>query len=426
MVRSPPSVSGVFLWYDTFATIADQLKKIAPDLTDLTDCSPLATSAGDSRSGVRRKRGIIIQPPGTMKGTKRRTSSWTRRQFRRKSAEKTKWPKELESRYKILHRLYYTPRNPASFGGVNNLHREALKQIGPGISIKEVREFAYAQLPYVMHFPVRRRFNQYRQIVAKKIDDVWVTDLIFFDSIKRQNRGFSILMLVQDVLSSYVISIFPLKSKKSLDVSKAFRQIFETTGRRPEKLFSDLGTEYYGNTTQNTLKEFNVQLYSVSTPRKSSIAEHLAKMVKSILGRYMTAQQKFTYVDILEDVRMSLNDRYNSVIKTSASAVTKKNQQEIFERKYKNIKSKSKYKFAVGDFCRIVTSNMFRKVSRHSVSRLRFKVLKILPTTIHTYQIGLAESGEKTNRIFYSPELIIDRTDGSVIPKPFPVLARAI
>jgi len=65
--------------------------------------------------------------------------------------------------------LYYTPRNPASFGGVNNLHREALKQIGPGISIKEVREFAYAQLPYVMHFPVRRRFNRYRQIVKLHI-----------------------------------------------------------------------------------------------------------------------------------------------------------------------------------------------------------------------------------------------------------------
>ena len=330
--------------------------------------------------------------------------------------------KDLEENYRLMKQIYTDIRNPASFSGINQFLREAKLQIDLKITRREVVEFLHSNMSYVMHYPVKRRVKSFRQVIAKHIDSIWSCDLMFFQALKRYNSFYTCLLVTTDVLSGYIIAISPLKNKSAQLVSQAFVEIFQNTGRKPKKLLVDLGYEFYSMLTMKTFKQNNIEVYSVSTPQKSSIAERTILKIRILIGRYLTFRQNFKYVDQLENIRMSLNERPNRVIGMSPAAVTIDNQAEVFKLRYKNTKFKVRYKFRAGDYCRTVNTGLFRKSSRHSVSRLRFRIRNVLDTDAHMYQLELPGTGELIDRSYYSPELVLDKTNSSEIPKAFPVL----
>ena len=78
------------------------------------------------------------------------------------------------------------------------------------------------------------------------------------------NRGIRYILTVIDVFSKYGWML-PLKDKTGVSVANALREIFKTSKRKLEKLWTDKGRELYNK----NVKEMGVELCSKENEEKS-------------------------------------------------------------------------------------------------------------------------------------------------------------
>ena len=98
------------------------------------------------------------------------------------------------------------------------------------------------QLAEELHKPITRNFRK-RRVISHGIDKIWAADLVEMQKYSKWNKGLKYLLMVIDVFSKYGW-IIPLKDKKTESVSLAFDTIFKKSKRKPEKLWTDKGSEF--------------------------------------------------------------------------------------------------------------------------------------------------------------------------------------
>ena len=62
--------------------------------------------------------------------------------------------------------------------------------------------------------------------------------------ISKFNKRFSILLCVTDIYSKYAWFVH-LKHKKGITITKAFQEILDESGCKPNKMWVDKGSEFY-------------------------------------------------------------------------------------------------------------------------------------------------------------------------------------
>ena len=87
------------------------------------------------------------------------------------------------------------------------------------------------------------------------IDEQWVSDLIEVQIIAKENKGFRYILVVVDAFSKYAWAV-PLKKKTGEEVTDAFTKIVKQ-GRKPQKLQTDAGKEFYNKTFQTWLARYS-------------------------------------------------------------------------------------------------------------------------------------------------------------------------
>ena len=98
------------------------------------------------------------------------------------------------------------------------------------------------QLAEELHKPITRNLRK-RRVISYGIDKIWTADLVEIQKFSKWNKGVKYLLMIIDVFSKYGW-IEPLKGKKTESVSSAFDTIFEKSKRKPEKLWTDKGSEF--------------------------------------------------------------------------------------------------------------------------------------------------------------------------------------
>ena len=79
----------------------------------------------------------------------------------------------------------------------------------------------------------------------------------------RNNNGIKYLLTCIDVFSKYAW-VVPMKSKDGKSSLDAFRKILTESKRKPEKLQSDAGKEFFNSYFKTFLKKENIILYTVA------------------------------------------------------------------------------------------------------------------------------------------------------------------
>ena len=110
-----------------------------------------------------------------------------------------------------------------------------------------------------LHKPITRNFRK-RRVISYGVDEIWAADLVEMQKYSKWNKGFKYLLMVIDVFSKYGW-IIPLKDKKTESVSLAFDHIFKKSKRKPEKLWTDKGSEFISKHFKDFLKKNNIMLY---------------------------------------------------------------------------------------------------------------------------------------------------------------------
>ena len=216
------------------------------------------------------------------------------------------------------------------------------------------------QLANELHKPIIRKFEKRKVYFFK--DNIWGVDLADLQLISKYNKGMRYELCVIDLFSKYAW-VVPLKVKKGITIVNAFQKILDNSKRKPSKIWTDQGSEFYSKSFKNMLQENNITMYSIHNKEKSVIAERFIKSLKNKIYKHLTAISKNVYFDVLNDIVDEYNNTYHTTIKMKPIDV----KYDSFAE-YNEESNEKDPKFKIGDHVRISKYLEVYRSSRDSVN----------------------------------------------------------
>ena len=233
-------------------------------------------------------------------------------------------------------------------------------------------------------------------------NEIWAADLADMRALSDENDGFNYLLLVIDIFNKYGW-IVPLKNKSSGVIVEALKGIFKDSGRRPKKLWTDKGREFFNKDVRDL-----IYLYATENEEKSSIAERWIRTIKEKMFKYFTDYKTNRYIDVLPDLVEDYNNTVHSSTKlTPVEASKEENQLKVWRNLYPDRYKTSRLnpKFSVGDEVRITKKKkVFEKGYTTRWTEEIFTIKEIRETNPITYKLEDLQ-GEEIKGTFYEPEL---------------------
>ena len=138
------------------------------------------------------------------------------------------------------------------------------------------------------------------------------------------NKGFRYIFIIIDTFSKYLWGI-PLKNKYSQTITNEFSNILTTSKRKPLKIESDRGSEFYNSIFQNFLKSKNIQHYSRYTDKGPSVAERVIRTIRNLLRKPVFEKGNANWISELPSVIKQYNNTIHHSIKMTPIQASKKN-----------------------------------------------------------------------------------------------------
>ena len=189
-------------------------------------------------------------------------------------------------------------------------------------------------------------------------DNIWGADLADMALISKFNKEIKYLLCVIDLFSRYAW-VIGLKNKKGESIVEGFKKIL-SSGRKPNKIWVDHGSEFYNNKFKSFLKENDIEIYSTFNEGKSVVAERFIKTLKNETYKHMTYIGKNVYFNVLDDIVKKYNNTVHSSIKMKPKHVEAKGFPESKGfPEYVEESNEKDPKFKVGDHVKIQNIKMF-------------------------------------------------------------------
>lgn len=262
-----------------------------------------------------------------------------------------------------LAKIYFDPKQPTSFGGVDKLY-QFVRTKGRGISKGDIKKWLSKQSTYSLYRKVIRKFKRPKVIVPTK-NYMFDGDTANYEAYASNNDGYKYIAVFIDVLSHFLYTV-PLKTLKSTEMVNALKKVFEQA--KPTFLRTDRGSEFAGAANKYMKKE-EVKHLTTSEHSKANYAERVIRTIKGKLGRYMVYKKTRRWIDALPDITNSYNNTVHTTIKMSPKEAlstqdpilwTRQYQTPLRQKKEKKKKppkskgqSKPIYKYKVGDVVRL-------------------------------------------------------------------------
>lgn len=316
---------------------------------------------------------------------------------------------------KLLQKLYYDPRSAASYGSKATLQKALGEELKKNKRIKrsnlstKVKTWLENQNTYTLHKQPQRTFPR-RRVIVGGINDQWQADLADMQMLASENQGYRYILMIIDCFSRKAWAR-ALKDKSGKSVASAFEDIFKTQAP-PHELQTDKGREFYNVNVMTLFKIKNVHLFSTEDPvTKACMAERLIRTIKGRIYRYFHAKNTSKWIDVLQDIIDSYNDRVHSVIKMAPSQVNHGKAHTVMENNLYNrgkglrTEGPKGVTLKPGDLVRIVTdSHVFKKKYLPRWSEEVFKVKDKKSTSPAVYTLEDL-TGEMIKGTFYAEEL---------------------
>lgn len=298
---------------------------------------------------------------------------------------------------KLLERIYFNPKHPASFGGIDKLY-QAVK---PKFSKQEVKDWLSGQESFTLHKNVRHTFKRNR-IQVSTLGEQFQADLNDMRHLARYNDHYNYILTVIDVFSRYAWA-FPLKNKTPEEVIRVFKLIFKESV--PLKIQTDKGGEFFNAKVKRFLATQHITLFSTHDDVvKAAMVERLNRTLKVRMHRYFTHANSRRYLDVLPSLMHSYNHTKHSAIHMAPADVNEYNTLKVWHQLHPKTFTK-KAALSVGDHVRISRTKMrFEKGYEANFSRELFIITRVLRPSQPLYRIKDL-NGEPIKGTFYQDQL---------------------
>ena len=236
------------------------------------------------------------------------------------------------SKYEILSRIYYDPKDSGSFGGIRRLLKRAHELGHNDIKPEDVKSFLQEQFSYTLHKPARRHFARNPTYVGG-IDAQWQADLADMQELVKENDGYRYILTVIDIFSKYAWAQ-PVKDKGGKTIAEAMSKVFETDHRKPLKLQTDKGKEFFNKEVFSLLKHNEVELFASESDQKAAVVERFNRTLKTRLWTFFSARRTQRWVDELQNMVDSYNHSVHRTIGMAPASVTKADEDRLWVRLY--------------------------------------------------------------------------------------------
>lgn len=263
-----------------------------------------------------------------------------------------------------------------------------------------------------IHRQARKNFKRCH-VILKGIDDLWQADLIDMQMFKKNNKGYTFILIVIDSFSKFAWAI-PVKNKTKNEISNAFDKLL-SKGRRPKHLQTDLGTEFYNERFEKLMKKYQINHYSTYSVKKACIVERLIRTLKNKLYKYFHLVGNYKWVGkLLNNTTDEYNHTMHRIIKFRPSEVNTSNETKVLQNilSSQKVSSCGNAKFKVGDQVRISKyKGLFEKGFTPNWSTELFTIFKVNDTKPITYHV---QDQQKQNILgtFYEQELLKTQVPG--------------
>jgi hypothetical protein len=205
----------------------------------------------------------------------------------------------------------------------------------------------------------------------------------------------------------------------------------EASGRKPSKVWSDAGKEFYNKIWKPELDAHKIVLYSSYTSEhKASMIERFNKTLKTMMWKVFTARGNHKWIDILPALMEVYNERKHSALKMSplkASALDVAGQKTLWEHQYGGIAvpRRVKPKYPIGSLVRIFRAKgTFEKGYTPNWTDELYRIVSVSPTFPALYYLEDLQH-EPVLGGFYEADLLPTKEDFKHYEKRITSLAEA-
>jgi hypothetical protein len=209
-------------------------------------------------------------------------------------------------------------------------------------------------------------------------------DVAYVDKLAKYNKDIKYLLVAVDVLSRYV-RVQPMKNKYAATALDAFKKMLKS-GKQPEKVWTDQGTEFQGVFRQFCNKR-GIDMYSTHSETKSCFAERNIRSLKNIIYRYLEHKWTWIYLPQLQEFVRTINTRVNSVTKLAPSKVTKKDESYLISLAVPKARPR-RPKYKLGQVVRIAKKDLpFKKGYKQTFTDELFTIASVSTFNPVTYTL---------------------------------------
>ena len=256
-----------------------------------------------------------------------------------------------EQQSTLLKEIYYDPSHPAGFGTLDEL--SAASKLPKNL----VEPWLLRQQTYTLHKSKRQTFKPLNSYYVGRPHIQFQADIVDYSKYQTWNQGYKYILMVMDIFSRKAWA-FPLKTKSGPEVADTLSQLLSSI-QPPKRLQTDEGKEFYNYHVKQVLDKYNIELFSIYSQYKCAHVERLNRTIKNKLEKIFTATNSKNWIDHIDDVMQSYNNRYHRAIGMTPNEVKEGRVEEAYDHQYKDWEPgrvhqrRRKIKFPIGTRVRI-------------------------------------------------------------------------
>lgn len=206
-----------------------------------------------------------------------------------------------------LKENYKNPGHPIAFSGINKIY----EYYKGAISIKQIKDVLAGVESYTLHREYHKNTRNVTYAHFKRYQ--FQMDLVEIQALSSYNDGVRYLFNVIDIFTRYAF-VRPLHDKKAHTVLKAFKSILKEADSIPLMLVIDKGAEFSNKLFENFCGINNIKLVNPEASTHAAFIERFNRTLQNIVYKYMTENETNRFVDQLQKLVFSYNNRRHRMI----------------------------------------------------------------------------------------------------------------